>query len=251
MTVIIGSATVVDAPTIWTQGGIISVNYSFTPGIQRLWQIGSFQPFDVFIPFTTTLEITSYGRRYDGSGGSAQLDVTPSDHGCVDPESHIITVSPATCLEPSLSFQGKYYVTAYSYQKAAFGHGVESWSFTSEPTYGQNPYVPADPPVGYRSARMVRGISEGTMSVGQGYLEFEDFLGVKINNQASNFPTSQATPIITTQGSVTAGPDTFGSHEKTRHIVVDKVGHSMGNNDQINGVAGQVSVNVPLTPIYI
>ena len=252
MTVIIGSATIVDAPSIWAQGGIISVSYSFTPGMQRLWQIGSFDPFDVFISYVSTLEITAYGRRFDGFGGSALVDVSPTDRGCEDASSHEITVSPATCLEPSDAFQGTYYVTAYSYQKPAFGYGIESWSFTSEPTYGQNPYIPPVPPsIGHRATKMIRGIAEGTMSVGQGYIEFEEFVGVRINNNASNFPSAQAVPVITTEGSVTAGPDSLGSHEKTRSIVVTDVGKSMGNNDQINGIAGQVSINIPITPVYI
>jgi hypothetical protein len=242
MVIIIGAATTVESDIWPLMDGLISVNYSFTPGIQRLWQLGSFSPFDTFIPYVTSLSITAYGRRIDNTGGSIQVPIPPATD-CSEASFHTMVINPATCVVSSSTIQDEFFVTSYGYDKPAFGYGIESWSFTTRPVYSDVQQR--------RTAVMLRGTAEGTMSVGQGFIEDEQFVGIVIDNNASNFRLNPTVPITSVQGSVQAGNSSFGVQDTTRHIIVTQIGNSMGLNDEINGLSGKVAITIPVNPIYL
>lgn len=236
MAVIIGGGTTV-VSTQFPNNGILSVNFGFQPNVQRLYQLGSFSPYDTFVQSTRTIQLNVYGSRPDGAGGSVALDVTPST-SCVDAGSVSITVNPASCVTTLTPFTEDYFVTSYSYQKDNLGYGQEAWSFTSKPiipTYGGD-------------IVMLRGIAEGTIATGDGTMSAAQ-MGVVIDETASN--DSNGANIEGENGGVQAGSPGVGNFDIQRYIIATTIGASIGLNTAIDGLTGQASINIPTTPVFL
>lgn len=217
-------------------GGIVSVNFGFQPTVNRLWQLGSFTPYDTEVTTTRTLQLGIYGQRSDGSGGSQALDVSAST-SCVDANSLAITVNPASCVASLLPFNNDYFITSYSYSKDNLGYGQESWSLTTAP----------DVPGYTGTITMLRGIAEGTISTGDGVMTAAQ-MGVVVDESSSN--DSLGNQIEGETGSVTAGSPGIGNYEVSRYVIVTQVGASIGKSDDIDGRSGQASIQIPMTPVY-
>lgn len=234
MAVIIGAGTTVVSSQFL--GGITSINFSFQPSVTRLYQLGSFSPYDSSVQKTRTLQLTVYGQKADGSGGSLSYDVTPST-SCDDVGGIEVTVNPASCVAGLLPFTQTYYLNSYSYQKDNLGYGQENWSLTSRP----------DVPGYTGTIVMLRGIAEGTISTGGGTMAASD-MGIVIDESGSN--DAFGAPIEGENGSVAGGTPGIGNYDITRYIVATAVGGSIGFNNSINGQTGNASVSIPLTPVF-
>jgi len=205
--------------------------------VQRLFQLGSFSPYDSIVQSTRTIQLNVYGRRPDGAGGSVALDVSPST-SCVDAGTVTITVNPASCVSTLSPFQADYFATSYSYQKDNLGYGQESWSFTTKPII---------PGFG-GTIVMLRGIAEGTIATGDGVMTAAD-MGVVIDESASN--DSLGAPIEGENGGVQAGSPGVGNFDVQRFVIVTTIGASVGLSSSIDGLTGQANVNIPVNPVFI
>lgn len=236
MAIIIGAASTVVSPQ-FPNGGIASVQFGFNPQVERLYQLGSFAPYDTTVTRTRTISLSVYGSRADGTGGSLPFDVTPSTT-CVDAGTTLITVNPASCVASLLPFAGDYFLNSYSYSKDNLGYGQENWSFTSKPEI-----------TGYTGTIvMLRGIAEGTISTGEGVMT-ADLMGVTIDTAASN--DSLGNQIEGESGSVAGGTPGLGNFDIQRHIIATSVGGSTGKGPLVDGQTGEASISIPLTPVYL
>lgn len=236
MAVIIGAATTV-VSSQFPNGGIVSVQFGFNPQIERLYQLGSFEPYDTTVTRTRTISLGVYGQKPDGTGGSLPLNVTPST-SCIDSDTVNITVNPASCVSTLLPFAGDYFLNSYSYAKENLGTGQESWSFTSKPQI-----------TGFTgNIVMLRGIAEGTITTGVGVVP-ANLMGVTVDEIASN--DSLGNQIEGETGSVTAGTPGLGNFDVQRHVIVTSVGGSIAKNAAVDGLSGTASITIPLTPVYL
>lgn len=236
MAILIGSGTTV-VSTQFPNGGIFSINFGFQPNTNRLFQLGSFQPYDSFIQRQRTVQLNVYGTRPNGDGGSLPISTLPST-SCVDAESISITINPATCAVTITPFTETYFVTSYSYQKENIGYGQESWSMTSRPilsNFGG-------------TVVMLRGIAEGTIATGDGTMTAAQ-MGVVVDEVGSN--DSLGDPIQGENGSVQAGSPGLGSFDIQRSVIVTSVGGSLGLDPAIDGLTGQANISIPMTPVFI
>jgi hypothetical protein len=235
MSVIIGGGTTI-VSNQFPNGGIVSVNFSYQPTVQRLYELGSFTPYDSFVQSVRTIQINVYGSKPSGDGGSVPLDVTPST-SCIDANAVNITVNPASCVASLLPFAEDYFLTSYSYQKANFAHGQEAWSLTSKPIIES--YT--------GDIVMLRtGFAEGTINVGDGTMDSLD-QGIVIDETGSN--DSLGSEIQGETGSVQAGG--IGNFDIVRNIIATQVGGSVGSSPSIDGRTGNASVSITMTPVFL
>lgn len=236
MAIIIGAGTTVVASG-FSSGGIVSVQFGFNPEVQRLWELGSFIPYDSFVQTMKTISMNVYGKRPDGGGGSTAVDVSPSTT-CTDAGTTNITINPASCGSALTSFADAFFVTSYSYQKENIGYGQETWAFTSKPV------IP-----GYTGTIvMLRSISEGQIATGAGTTTAAQ-AGIVIDETASN--DSLGANIEGESGSVQAGTPGLGDYDIQRYVIVTSVGGSIGKGSTVDGLMGQASVQIPMNPVFI
>lgn len=236
MAVIIGAGSTV-VSTQFPNGGIVSVQFGFTPQVERLYELGSFDPYDTSVTRTRTLSVNVYGSKPDGTGGSTPLIVTPSIT-CVDADTTFITVNPASCVDALIPFNDNYFLNSYSYSKDNLGYGQESWSFTSKPVI-----------TGYTGdIVMLRGIAEGTVATGAGVM-LPEYQGITVNELASNDVLGNQ--IEGESGSVAGGTPGLGNYDIQRHVIVTAVGGSRGRHVLIDGQTGAASISIQLTPVYL
>ncbi|HEC66285.1 MAG TPA: hypothetical protein ENI23_13430 [bacterium] len=233
MAVIIGNASTVTT-TLFAQGGIVSVNFGIQPNINRLWELGSFTPYDIFTQRQRTLSIVAYGKKLSGQGGSQSIDVTPST-SCIDTGAISITVTPGVCADPVGPFTDDFYPTGYSYSKEVQGFGQESWTFTSKPLFSD--YT--------GEIRHLRGIATGQILKGAGTMTEVD-TGIVVDDAASK--DSQGAYIEGETGSVAAGFPGLGTFETQREVIVTRVGASLGKAD---GLRAQTQITIPMTPVFL
>jgi len=233
MAVIIGAGTTVST-SLFLQGGITSVSFGFKPQVNRLWQLGSWDPYDTYTIQQRELTLAGYGRKDNGQGGSQSFDLTPST-SCVDASSVAVTVNPGSCGVVVTPFTDDFYPTSYGYTKDNFGWGVENWSFTSKPIIEN--YT--------GTIVFLRGIATGQMLVGAGQMVGAD-MGVVINDSASR--DSSNNYIEGANGSVQAGFPGVGDYATQREVVVSFIGASIGKSD---GYKGQASVTIPVQQVFI
>lgn len=236
MAVLIGGGTTIVSGQ-FPNGGITSVQFGFNPQVTRLWELGSFSPYDSFVQKTRTLTVNVYGSRPDGGGGSLQVAVAPSTT-CVDAGTVHVTINPASCVSSLSSFAEDYFVTGYSYQKDNMGYGQETWSFTSKPE------IP-----GYSgSIVMLRGIAEGQIATGDGIMP-SDKMGVIVDETASN--DSLGANIEGESGSVQAGSPGLGTYDIQRFVIVGSIGGSIGKDTSIDGLSGQANIQIPMNTVFL
>ena len=226
MAVLIGAATTIST-SLFPQGGITNVNFSLKANITRLWQLGSWSPYDTYNIQQRELSISAYGKKPSGQGGSQVFSLTPTT-SCTDASSVSVTINPGACGIVISPFTDSFYPSSYSYSKDNFGWGTESWSFTSKPIIS-----------GYTGTTyFLRGISTGQMLVGTGMMTAAD-IGIVIDDAASR--DSNGNYIDGESGSVQAGSLSIGEYAVQREIVVSSIGGSQGKSDGYKG-SGNVSI---------
>ncbi len=236
MAILIGAGTTV-AATGFSSGGILSVQFGFNPEVQRLWELGSYSPYDTFVKKTKTISINVYGTRPAGGGGSTAIDVTPSIT-CADAGTVSITINPASCAASITSFVDNFFVTSYSYQKENIGYGQETWAFTSKPVI----------PDYSGTIVMLRGIAEGQIATGEGTMTPLQ-MGLVIDEAGSN--DSLGANIEGESGSVQAGTPGLGNYDVQRYVIVTSIGGSTGKSSAVDGYMGQASVQIPMNPVFV
>lgn len=199
--------------------GVQSVNLSSSPQIQRLYQLGSFTPFDKNVIKQFTLNISVYA----GSTGLFSLD--PSIN-CLDASSVIVNLNPGSCssIIGLGSIPSEWWITSYSYSKDIQGWGIEAYSLMSKPEV-----IGA----GSIEATLIRGIAEGQSSIDGGADTGVTFIGTTVEGASLE---------------VSAGTPGIGKAFTLHFGEVSSVGGGTGKAD---GKEGQASVSVPITPIYI
>lgn len=237
MVVIIGAGSSVSTSLLTNGTGVISVNIGFQANVERLYQLGSFSPYDSSVTRQRTLSMNVYGKKPSGSGGTQVQVLTPSTT-CADAGTIQITFNPSSCAGAISGFTDDFFVTSYSYSKENIGYGQESWSFTTKtilPSYTGTIY-------------MLRGISTGTYATGTDVMT-QAQMGFIIDDAASR--DSFGNYIESESGSVSAGFPGIGNYEISREVVVYSVGGSDGKNSSIDGKRGQASASIPVQPIYV
>jgi hypothetical protein len=231
--VIVGFGTTV-VTSLFPSGGIVSANFGIQAQVNRLWELGSFDPYDTYAQYQRTLSVTAYGKKQTGQGGSQVTLLTPST-SCVDTGTIQITINPGICGYSVSPFTDDFFVTGYSYSKENLGYGQESWNFTGKPILDNYSGTIA----------MLRGISTGQMLTGAGVLTAAE-MGVVVDEAASK--DSNGNWIEGESGSVSAGFPGIGNYDVQREIVVSAIG---GSESKADGYSGNASVQIPVTPIYI
>lgn len=233
MAVLIGSATTVDT-TLFPSGGITSINFGLKANFNRLWQLGSWSPYDTQTTQQRELSLVGYGKQEGGQGGSQSFDVTPT-LSCSDATSVSIAVNMGACGVVIDPFTDDFFPSSYSYSKDNLGFGTESWSFTSKPiidTYNGSIYI-------------LRGIAQGQVLTGDGMMAALD-TGVVVDDAASR--DSNGDYIESGSGSVAAGTPGIGDYSVQREVIVTSVGASEGKQD---GLKGASNVSIPNTTLYL
>ena len=226
MTVIIGAGTGVTSSII--SGGIVSVSFSLSPSVERLFQLGSFDAFDVNITEQESISITNYG------GASTPVTLAPST-ACVDSNAKMgVTITPAPCIGSTTPIDRTgseaMFITSFSYSKDFVGYGQESWSLQSKPIL-----------VGFTGSEVfIQGFSEGNQLIGTDIVS-DDGLQLTGSVIATSFDAEGRSL------SVSAGSPGIGSDDTQRFGRAIQIGGGVGKED---GKRGNSSASIPHQIVY-
>ena len=219
MAVIIGAGTTVIGFT-----GVVSASWDLNPSVQRLWELGSFDPYDKITQAQQNVNLTVYA-----DGGPSAIDLTPSDD-CVDSvATFTCTIVPASCVDVIEGPSGTFYLTSYSYSKGdTRGYGQQTYAGTQwledvvngieAPTY------------------VLLGISEGQYS---GDLTLAQ-MGAEANPPDATGYT----------GSVSAGFPGLGQASTSYFAIYTSVSVHPAVG-KLDGYIGNASTNVPHQPLWL
>jgi len=244
MSIIIGGMTVVSVQFVaqnTVTDAFQSVNWNINMQPNRLWVLGSWDPYKTQVGKTVSVSFTTYASR--ASNGSLDpnliqpITLSPSTT-CENSNArahviiHVDACGPTSEVDVNLE---NMYLTSYSYAKGdAIGFGTESWSFqawlASDVTGTEFLEIP-DP------SYILQGRSEGSYSgnVGSG----PEDMGLVLD--ADGQVTGQ-------QGSVSAGFPGVGNADDITLGLVDRIG---GGRLDADGQMGQSSASIPHQPLYI
>lgn len=226
MVVIIGAGTTVTSSLI--SGGFVSVSFSISPSIERLFELGSFDAFDLQIQTQESVSITNYG------GASTPVALAPST-ACDDSTAKMdVTITPAPCTGSTTPIvrtgTNALFITSYSYSKDYQGYGQESWSLQGKPE--------------------LPGFT-GNMAFIQGFAEGQRLEGPDIvSNDGIVLTGSVPATSFDAQGrsiSVSAGSPSLGQDDTQTFGKVTQIGGAVGKED---GKRGTSSANVPHQLIF-
>lgn len=226
MVVIIGAGTTVTSDVI--SGGFVSVSFSISPSVERLFQLGDFDAYDIQLQNQESISITNYG------GASTPVTLTPST-SCDDSDARMdVVITPAACLgsvDPiTRTGTDALFITSYSYSKDYQGYGQESWSLQSKPII-----------VGYT----------GNIAFVQGFAEGQRLEGADIvSNDGIVLTGSVVATSFDAQGrsiSVSAGSPSIGQDDTQTFGKITQIGGGVGRED---GKRGNASANVPHQAIF-
>lgn len=206
--------------------GTISAQWGVQAQLNRLWQLGSWDPYRTVVTKVENASFTTY------AGSVGTKDLTPAT-SCANSTATIsVNIVPATCGASVPGLSGNFYLMSYSYSKGdAIGIGQESWSGQRWPGGGGgggNVYYTGAP------TYVLQGPSEGSRSG-------------DVSNTGIVFD-SGAAQVEGTQGSVSAGFPGIGQADTTIHGIVNRVG---GGTLKEDGRIGQGSASIPHQPLYI
>lgn len=225
MAIIIGSTTQVTGDI----QGLVSVQWGISPQINRLWQLGSWDPYSQLATRVTNLSATCY------AGGGPTITLQPAS-ACTNSTATItLTIVPGGCgaISPDLGGVFTVYLSSFSYNKGdAVGFGQQSYS-------GQ--YWPG-----------------GAGSGGGVNVEFSDAPSVVLQGRSEGTETadddlntgvtfSNGWDVYGVEGNVSAGFPGTGTANETRQGLVNQISNGDLRND---GKMGQSSVTVPHSPLY-
>ena len=224
MGVIIGSMTTVN---IDGTDGFQSVNWAMQVSPNRLWELGSWNPYRTQVTKTITVNVTTY------AGIINTMALSPST-GCIDSTAKKnISISIAACGPTSaIDFsEDDMFLMSYSYSKGdPTAFGSESWSFQK--------WVDADA----TGAEFLNVLAP--TCVIQGRAE-----GSKTGNATNLGVVFAADGQVTgQQGSVSAGFPGIGNADETVYGLVIQVG---GGSLEDSGKTGESNASVPHNPLYL
>jgi hypothetical protein len=226
MVVVIGGATIVTSSVI--SGGFVSVSFSISPSVERLFQLGSFDAYDLQLQNQESISITNYG------GASTPVSLTPST-SCDDSLARMdVVITPAVCLgsvDPiTRTGTDALFITSYSYSKDFQGYGQESWSLQSKP--------------------LITGFT-GNIAFVQGFADGQRLEGADIvSNDGIVLTGSVVATTFDAQGrniSVSAGNPSIGQDDTQTFGKVTQIGGGVGRED---GKRGTASANIPHQAIF-
>jgi len=226
MAIIIGSATQIT----FAGGGycVISANWDFNPGVQRLYCIGEWTPRDDLTFYrpqeTLSLNIYSPGPVYE----------VPPSMSCVDASTLSATIVPASCGETFETLSGEWHVQSYSYSREDPNMpGQESWQLIRWKNLSTTLPAGANftPPT-----YVMRMISEGQSTESAVWPAVSQETGIVFTG----------TPIQSQSGSVSAGAVTSSAF-KTYHGIL----YSVGGGSSAAGVIGSGQGSINYTQLYI
>jgi hypothetical protein len=221
MPVIIGAGTSVTADLI--SGGFVSVSFSLSPSVERVFQLGSFDAFDLNITEQESVSLTNYG-------GASTPVALASSTACVDSTAKMaVTITPAPCVGGVVPIirtgADSLFITSFSYSKDFQGFGQESWSLQSKPII-----------TGFTGSQVfIQGFSEGNQLVGSDI----------VSNDGVEITGSVAATSFDAEGrslNVSAGSPGIGTDDTQRFGKVTQIGGGVGKED---GKKGTASANVP------
>ena len=221
--------------------GVVSANWSLDPGLERLWEIGSYRPYDTFRRVRQTMSITAYGKNPSQVNNNPHWDLLPAGHPSAgDPcttsnATWNISIYPAACStvdnieninDPVAS---RWYCENYTYSKDdPMTYGKESWSFFRHIQLGDEPLPDT----------VLQGITIGQMAGGDGV----------VSNQGVVMEGTAPYEAEGYDGSVSAGAMSLGRMERTYFGVITHVGGGIGRED---GKTGKSSAGIPHTPLWL
>ena len=217
--------------------GFQSISWDINRQPNRLWQLGSWDPWKTQVGATLSVSVTSYAEAL------SPLDLAPST-SCTDSTAVKRIQIDATTCDPygspiSIDYD-KMFLTSYNYNKSdPIGFGTETWSFQrwiDSGVVGQT-FIPIPTPT-----YVLQGRAEGnrTGTIGDPPNNPED-LGIR-------FLTPTTTHVVTGErGSVTAGFPGIGQADEIEIGLVNRVG---GGLLESGGRTGQSQATVPHVPLY-
>jgi hypothetical protein len=221
MPVIIGAGTSVTSDKI--SGGFVSVSFSLSPNVERLFELGSFDAFDINLTEQESVSLTNYG------GASTPVTLAQSV-GCVDSTAKMaVTITPAPCVGGVVPIvrtgADSLFITSYSYSKDFQSYGQESWSLQSKPII-----------TGFTGSQVfIQGFSEGSKLIGSDI----------VSNDGVVLTGSVASTTFDAEGrnlNVSAGSPGIGTDDTQRFGKVTQIGGGVGKED---GKKGNASATVP------
>jgi hypothetical protein len=226
MAIIIGANTQVTGDV----QGVISAQWGISPQINRLWQLGSWDPYFQLATRVSNVSLTIY------AGGGPTISLQPAT-ACVDSSAVLnVTITPGSCGAIPAGLGGNFtvYLSSYSYNKGdAVGFGQQSYS-------GQDWPGGAGPGGGGANVEF----TDAPSVVLQGRAEGNETTDVGLSTGVA---FSGGWDVYGTQGSVSAGFPGVGQANEVRHGLIDQVSNGDLRND---GKTGQSSVNIPHQPLY-
>jgi len=221
LVVIIGAGTIVTASLI--TGGFVSVSFSLSPTVERLFELGSFDPFDVNIQTQESISITNFG------GASIPIALAPSTT-CADSTARMdVTITPAPCTGSTTTISrtgvDALFINSFSYSKDFQSFGQETWSLQGKPLLEDFT----------GSTVFIQGFAEGNQLVGTDIVSDD---GVALTS-STGVGTSDASA---RNLQVSAGSPGLGQDDTQEFGKVTSIGGGVGKED---GKRGTASANVP------
>jgi len=226
MAVIIGAGTTVTSNII--SGGFASVSFSTSPSVERLFQLGSFDAFDLNITEQESISLTNYG------GASTPVALAPSV-ACTDSDAKMaVTITPAPCTGSATPITrigaDSLFINSFSYSKDFQSYGQESWSLQGKPII-----------TGFTGNQVfIQGFSEGNHLVGSD----------TVSNDGIVLTGSVVATTYDAEGrnlSVSAGSPGLGTDDTQRFGKITSIGGGVGKED---GKKGNASATVPHQIVY-
>lgn len=221
MVVIIGAGTTVTSSIITS--GFVSVSFSVSPTVERLFELGSFDPFDINVQTQESISITNFG------GASTPLTLTPST-SCDDSTARMdVTITPAPCTGSTTPIvrtgADALFINSFSYSKDFQSFGQESWSLQGKPLL-----------VGFTgSTAFIQGFAEGNQLVGADIVS-DDGVALTSSTGVGSFDATARNL------QVSAGSPGLGQDDTQEFGKVTAIGGGVGKED---GKRGTASANVP------
>lgn len=226
MSVILGSLTEVSVDGV--SDGIVSVQWNIQVSMNRLWQLGDWNPYKTQVSKVLSASVNTY------ASALGQKTLSPST-SCADSTATMdVSVDVAACgSQGAISFNGDgMFIMSYSYSKNdpnAFG--TESWSFQKWVDAGtfSNPDMLSTGAPSF----VLQGRAEGSKSGNV------PNLGVVLDASST---------VDGSQGSVSAGFPGIGQADTITYGLVNSIG---GGTLNAKGKIGQSSASIPHQPIYL
>lgn len=238
MAIILGGMTqvIIDG----NSNGFQSVSWDINRQPNRLWQLGSWDPWRTQVGATLSVSVTSYAEALN------PIDLVPST-SCTDSTAIKTIQIDATTCDPDggdTNINYTMYLTSYNYNKSdPIGFGTESWSFQRWIDSGVvgSSFIPIPTPT-----YVLQGRSEGNRTGDVGN-ETTD-LGIRFLGEGGPGTINyNEHVVIGERGSVSAGFPGIGQSDDIEIGLVNRVG---GGLLESGGDTGQSQASIPHVPLY-